>query len=151
MFEHVGVDYFPDFFSKTYNILKDSGIFLLHTIGQKSKPSATSPWIRKHIFPGGYIPSLSEIIKITEKLNINITDIEILRKHYAFTLDHWYKRTLNHKKKIIEMFDERFFRMWEFYLLISKYSFLNMGNVVFQIQIAKNMNNLPLTRNYIYN
>ena len=151
MFEHVGVSYFPTFFSKTYELLKDSGIFLLHTIGQKTKPSATSPWIRKYIFPGGYIPSLSEILKITEKQNIIITDIEILRLHYAYTLDHWYKNTMKHKEKIINMFDERFLRMWEFYLLISKYSFINMGNVVFQIQIAKNINNLPLTRNYIYN
>ena len=94
---------------------------------------------------------MSEIIKITEKLSINITDIEILRLHYAYTLDYWYKRTANNKDQIIEMFDERFYRMWEFYLLISKYSFISMGNVVFQIQIAKNINNLPLTRNYIYN
>ena len=151
MFEHVGVKYFPIFFNKTYELLNDSGIFLLHTIGQKTKPSATSPWIRKYIFPGGYIPSLSEITKVTEKLNINITDIEILRMHYALTLDHWYQRTIKNKDKILEMFDERFLRMWEFYLLISKYSFLSMGNVVFQIQIAKNINNLPLTRNYIYN
>ena len=151
MFEHVGVDYFPNFFSKTYDLLKESGIFLLHTIGQTSKPSATNTWIRKYIFPGGYIPSLSEIILLTENKNINITDIEILRFHYALTLDHWYKNIHNNREKIIKMFDERFMRMWEFYLLISKYSFINMGNVVFQIQIAKNTNNLPLTRNYIYN
>ena len=151
MFEHVGVNYYPIYFSKTYELLNDSGIFLLHTIGQKTKPTATSPWIRKYIFPGGYIPSLSEIISATEKLDINISDIEVLRLHYAYTLDYWYKRTANNKDQIIEMFDERFYRMWEFYLLISKYSFISMGNVVFQIQIAKNINNLPLTRNYIYN
>ena len=151
MFEHVGVDYFPAFFSKTYEILKDTGVFLLHTIGQRTKPSATSPWIRKYIFPGGYIPSLSEVLKETEKQNIIVTDIEILRMHYAHTLDHWYKNTMQHKETIVKMFDEKFLRMWEFYLLISKYSFINMGNVVFQIQIAKNINNLPLTRNYIYN
>ena len=151
MFEHVGVNYYPIFFSKTYDLLKDSGIFLLHSIGQKTQPSATSPWIRKYIFPGGHIPSLSEIMKITEKLKINIADIEILTMHYAYTLDHWYKRMMINKEKIINMFDDKFFRMWEFYLLISKYSFVNMGNVVFQIQIVKNINNLPLTRNYIYN
>jgi len=151
MFEHVGINYYPKFFSKTYDLLKDSGVFLLHTIGQKTKPSSTSPWIRKYIFPGGYIPSLSEITKVTEKLKINITDIEVLRMHYAYTLDHWYKRIIINKEKIINIFDERFFRMWEFYLIISKYSFVNMGNVVFQIQIAKNINNLPITRNYIYN
>ena len=151
MFEHVGVNYYPIYFSKTYELLNDSGIFLLHTIGQKTKPTATSPWIRKYIFPGGYIPSLSEIISATEKLDINISDIEVLRLHYAYTLDHWYKRTMKNKEKIISMFDEKFLRMWEFYLLISKYSFINMGNVVFQIQITKNITNLPLTRNYIYN
>ena len=151
MFEHVGINYFPTYFSKTYELLKENGIFLLHTIGQKTKPSATSPWIRKYIFPGGYIPSLSEILKVTEKLKINITDIEVLRLHYAYTLDCWYKNTIRNKSEIIKMFDERFMRMWEFYLLMSKYSFENMGNIVFQIQIAKNINNLPLTRNYIYN
>ena len=151
MFEHVGVNYFPIFFSKTYEILKDNGVFLLHTIGQTSKPSATSPWIRKYIFPGGYVPSMSEIINVCEKQNIIISDIEILRLHYAHTLTKWYKNALENKEKIVKMFDERFFRMWEFYLLISKYSFINMGNVVFQIQITKNINNLPLTRNYIYN
>jgi len=151
MFEHVGVKYFKTFFRKTYELLNEKGVFLLHTIGQKSKPTATSPWIRKYIFPGGYIPSLSEILINCEKLNIIITDIEVLRLHYAHTLTHWYQNTLKNKDKIIEMFDDRFFRMWEFYLLASKYSFVNMGNVVYQIQIAKNVNNLPLTRNYIYN
>ena len=151
MFEHVGVKYFKTYFQKTNEILKDKGVFLLHTIGQRGKPTATSPWIRKYIFPGGYIPSLSEILKETQRLNINVTDIEVLRLHYAHTLSHWYKNVIKNKDKVIRMFDERFFRMWEFYLLVSKYSFVNMGNVVFQIQISKNINNLPLTRNYIYN
>ncbi len=151
MFEHVGVNYFQTFFSKTYSLLKRNGVFLLHTIGQRGRPTATSPWIRKYIFPGGYIPSITEILNVCEKQNINITDIEILRLHYAKTLDLWYKNVLNNRKKIIELFDEKFYKMWEFYLLISKYSFINMGNVVFQIQIAKNINNLPITRNYIYN
>ena len=151
MFEHVGVNYYQTFFSKTIDLLNDSGVFLLHTIGQRGIPQATSPWIRKYIFPGGYIPSLSEITTVCEKLNINISDIEVLRLHYAYTLDKWYKNTITHKDEIIRMFDERFLRMWKFYLLVSKYSFINMGNVVFQIQITKNINNLPLTRNYIYN
>ena len=151
MFEHVGVNYFQTFFSKTYSLLKRNGVFLLHTIGQRGRPTATSPWIRKYIFPGGYIPSITEILNVCEKQNINITDIEILRLHYAKTLDLWYKNVLTNRKKIIELFDEKFYKMWEFYLLISKYSFINMGNVVFQIQIAKNINNLPITRNYIYN
>ena len=151
MFEHVGINYYPNFFSKTYELLKDTGVCLLQTIGQRGKSTATSPWIRKYIFPGGYIPSMSEILKVCERKDINITDIEILRLHYAQTLSHWYKNILENKDQIIKMFDERFFRMWEFYLLASKYSFVNMGNVVFQIQISKNIHNLPLTRNYIYN
>ena len=151
MFEHVGIKYFREYLKKTYDLLKDTGVFLLHTIGQRGIPTATSPWIRKYIFPGGYIPSLSDIIHETEKLNINITDIEILRLHYAHTLTHWYQNVQKNKDQIIKMFDDRFYRMWEFYLLASKYSFVNMGNVVFQIQIAKNINNLPLTRNYMYN
>ena len=151
MFEHVGVKYFKTYLSKANDILNENGVFLLHTIGQRGKPTATSPWIRKYIFPGGYIPSLSEVMKETQKLNINVTDVEILRLHYAHTLTRWYQNVLENKDKIIKMFDQRFFRMWEFYLLASKYSFVNMGNVVFQIQIAKNINNLPLTRNYIYN
>ncbi len=151
MFEHVGIKYFKTYLKKTYDLLKENGVFLLHTIGQRGIPTATSPWIRKYIFPGGYIPSLSDIINETQKLNINITDIEILRLHYAHTLTHWYKNVQKNKDKIVKMFDERFYRMWEFYLLASKYSFVNMGNVVFQIQIAKNINNLPLTRNYMYN
>tara|TARA_Y100001970_G_scaffold283413_1_gene398531 strand:+ start:142 stop:1326 length:1185 start_codon:yes stop_codon:yes gene_type:complete len=151
MFEHVGIKYFRTYLKKTYELLKDNGVFLLHTIGQRGIPTATSPWIRKYIFPGGYIPSLSDIIYETQKLNINITDIEILRLHYAHTLTHWYKNVQKNKNQIIKMFDERFYRMWEFYLLASKYSFVNMGNIVFQIQIAKNITNLPLTRNYMYN
>ena len=151
MFEHVGVKYFKTYLSKANDILKENGVFLLHTIGQRGKPTATSPWIRKYIFPGGYIPSLSEVMSATQKLNINVTDVEVLRLHYAHTLSKWYQNVIENKDKIINMFDHRFFRMWEFYLLASKYSFVNMGNVVFQIQIAKNINNLPLTRNYIYN
>jgi len=151
MFEHVGIRYFNTFLKKTYNLLNEKGVFLLHTIGQRGKPTATSPWIRKYIFPGGYIPSLSDIIKESEKLNLNITDIEVLRLHYAITLSKWYQNVVKNKQKIMKMYDGRFFKMWEFYLLISKYSFINMGNVVFQIQISKNINNLPITRNYIYN
>ena len=151
MFEHVGIKYFKTYLEKTYDLLKDNGVFLLHTIGQRGIPTATSPWIRKYIFPGGYIPSLSDILTETQKLNINITDIEILRLHYAHTLTHWYKNVQKNKDQIIKMFDVRFYRMWEFYLLASKYSFVNMGNIVFQIQISKNIKNLPLTRNYMYN
>ena len=151
MFEHVGVNYFSKFFLKTGQLLNDKGIFLLHTIGYKGKPTATSPWMRKYIFPGGYIPSLSEILKVCEKHEITIYDIEVLHHHYAHTLKHWYNNLLKNKEKIIEMFDKRFFKMWEFYLVSSQYSFRNMGNVVFQILVSKDTNNLSLTRNYMYN
>ena len=89
-----------------YDLLKENGVFLLHTIGQRGIPTATSPWIRKYIFPGGYIPSLSDIINETQKLNINITDIEILRLHYAHTLTHWYRNVQKNKDKIVKMFEE---------------------------------------------
>tara|TARA_Y100000590_G_scaffold458718_1_gene614040 strand:- start:2590 stop:3777 length:1188 start_codon:yes stop_codon:yes gene_type:complete len=151
MFEHVGVNYFADFFSKIYKLLNDNGVCLLHTIGYTGKPASTNPWIRKYIFPGGYIPSLSEIVKVCENEKIIITDIEVLRLHYAKTLQRWYDNVKTNKNKIVKMYDERFYRMWEFYLLASKYSFINMGNVVFQLQISKNVQNLPLIRNYMYN
>ena len=96
-------------------------------LGNVENQQSTSPWIRKYIFPGGYVPSLSEILNVSEKLNINITDIEVLPMHYAHTLTHWYQNFLKNKDRIIKMFDSRFFRMWEFYLLVSKYSFSNMG------------------------
>ena len=114
MFEHVGVRYFGTYLKKVHDILKDNGVFLLHTIGQRGKPTATSPWIRKYIFPGGYIPSLSEIMKETQKLNINIADIEILRLHYAHTLSHWYKNVMENRDKIIKMFDMRFLECGNF-------------------------------------
>ena len=103
MFEHVGIRYFNTFLKKTYNLLNEKGVFLLHTIGQRGKPTATSPWIRKYIFPGGYIPSLSDIIKQSEKLNLNITDIEVLRLHYAITLSKWYQNVVKNKQKIMKI------------------------------------------------
>ena len=115
----------------------------LYSISESSKVGGKIGWVKKN--------SLSDIIIETQKLNINVTDIEILRLHYAHTLSHWYKNIQKHKDEIVQMFDKRFYRMWEFYLLASKYSFVNMGNIVLQIQIAKNINNLPLTRNYMYN
>ena len=151
MFEHVGINYFSSFFSSVYNLLKENGVCVLHTIGHKGKPMATNPWMRKYIFPGGYIPSLSEILIACEKNKIIITDIEIQLLHYAETLKHWYNNLLKNRDNVIHIFDDRFYRMWEFYLLSSQYSFRNMGKAVFQIQISKKINNLPLTRNYIYN
>ena len=151
MFEHVGRKFYKKFFQQVEKLLKDDGVSLIHTIGSVNPPRDPHPWITKYIFPGGYTPSLSEVSNPIEKSGLIVSDIEVLKLHYMHTLRNWKENCINNKEKIIQMFDERFFRMWEFYLLISEYSFRNMGNVVFQIQISKNINSLPLTRNYIYN
>ena len=124
---------------------------VLHSIGSKFTPHLTNQWIEKYIFPGGYIPSLSEVVPIIEKENLWINDIEILILHYAKTIKEWRKNFDNNRKQISKNIDEKFCRMWEFYLLVSEYSFRNMGSFVFQMQITKNLGYLPFTRNYIYN
>ena len=151
MFEHVGIKQYEVFFKKIKEILTDDGVMVLHSIGQKHKPQETNPWIKKYIFPGGYIPSLSEVFSATEKEGLWINDLEIWRLHYASTLKHWRKNFNNNREKISQTLNEKFCRMWEFYLLLSEYSFRNMGNFVFQMQISKNLESLPFTRNYIYN
>ena len=151
MFEHVGIKQYDVFFKKIKDILTDDGVMVLHSIGQKYKPEETNPWIKKYIFPGGYIPSLSEVFSATEKEGLWINDLEIWRLHYASTLKHWRKNFNNNREKISQTLNEKFCRMWEFYLLLSEYSFRNMGNFVFQMQISKNLESLPFTRNYIYN
>ncbi len=149
MFEHVGVPHFRTFFDVLYRSLKDDGVALLHTIGRMNGPAATNPWIKKYIFPGGYIPSLSEIVPFIERAGFYITDIEILRLHYAKTLRAWRQRFNANRRKIRALYDERFCRMWEFYLAVSEVAFLHGGHVVFQIQLAKKQDAVPLTRNYI--
>ena len=151
MFEHVGLAQYNKFFSCIKNLLTDDGIMVLHSIGTKLKPHQTNPWIRKYIFPGGYIPSLSEVTKFVEKQDLWISDLEIWRLHYAKTLKNWRFNFNKNRSKISNTLDEKFCRMWEFYLLISEYSFRNMGNMVFQMQITKNPDTAPLTRDYIYN
>ena len=151
MFEHVGIKQYEVFFKKIKEILTDDGVMVLHSIGQKHKAQETNPWIKKYIFPGGYIPSLSEVFSATEKEGLWINDLEIWRLHYASTLKHWRKNFNNNREKISQILNEKFCRMWEFYLLLSEYSFRNMGNFVFQMQISKNLESLPFTRNYIYN
>jgi len=151
MFEHVGKEYFNEFFKKIKNILTDDGIMVLHSIGSKSLPYNTNSWIKKYIFPGGYIPSISEVVNVIEREDLWINDLEILRLHYANTLKHWHNNFKKNKEKIANILDDRFCRMWEFYLLVSEYSFRNMGNMVFQMQITKNQESLPFTRNYMYN
>jgi len=150
MFEHVGVNCFKQFFEKIAASLNDDGIALLHTIGRTDGPGATSPWVVKYIFPGGYIPGLSEIVPHIERAGLIILDIEVLRLHYAKTLQVWADRFQANRKKAKTMYDERFCRMWEFYLTGARFAFLYEHHVVWQIQLAKDIYALPhITRDYI--
>ena len=150
MFEHVGRKFYNKYFKKISNFLKDDGIALIHTIGSVNPPRDPHPWITKYIFPGGYTPSLSEISLPIEKSGLIISDLEILRMHYAHTLRHWKERFLNEKEKVLEMFDEKFFRMWEFYLTASQMVFKWGDQVVFQFQLTKKKDTTSITRDYIY-
>ncbi len=149
MFEHVGVRGYDEFFQTVRRQLKDDGVMLLHAIGRNSVPGATNPWIRKHIFPGGYIPSMSEVLPAIERSGLYVTDIEILRLHYAETLRAWRERFMENRDEAARLYDERFCRMWEFYLAGSETSFRVDGHMVFQIQIARRQDSVPLTRGYI--
>lgn len=149
MFEHVGAGHYLEFFRKTKQLLADDGVFLLHSIGRMEPPGTTNPWLRKYIFPGGYTPALSETLSAIEKAGLWVTDIEILRLHYADTLHHWYDRFMAQREKAAALYDERFCRMWEFYLIGCEIAFRRMGQMVFQIQIAKHQDAVPLTRDYI--
>lgn len=149
MFEHVGVSYYRTFFNKCAELLSDDGVMLLHTIGRTSGPSVTNAFIRKYIFPGGYIPSLSEVMPAIEKSGLIATDVEILRLHYAETLKNWRERFMQNRDKALEIYDERFARMWEFYLAGSEATFRWQDLVVFQIQLSRRRETLPLTRDYI--
>lgn len=149
MFEHVGLAHYLEYFEKIRDLLTDDGCALVHSIGRKGGPSTTGAWIRKYIFPGGYSPALSETFAEIEKAKLWVTDCEILRIHYAETLKEWEKRFQANRDKVAEMFDERFCRMWEFYLIISEYSFRYGNHMNFQIQLTKDRNALPLTRDYM--
>lgn len=149
MFEHVGVGHYAEYFSKVKEFLADDGVCLLHSIGRMEPPGSTNPWLRKYIFPGGYTPALSETLSAIEACGLWVTDIEILRLHYAETLRHWHDRFQANRAKIAELYDERFCRMWEFYLVGCEMSFRHMGQMVFQMQITKQQDAVPLTRDYI--
>ncbi len=149
MFEHVGAGHYPEFFAKLSDLLADDGVALIHTIGSVGEPSAPHPWIRKYIFPGGYIPSLSEIVPEIEKSGLIVTDVEVLRLHYAETLKAWRERFMANRDKVVNIYDERFCRMWEFYLASCEAGFRHSGLVVFQLQLAKKVTALPMTRDYI--
>lgn len=149
MFEHVGVLHFDQYFTTVRNLLAEDGIALIHTIGRSETPRATNPWIRKYIFPGGYIPALSEVMRSVERTSLITTDVEVLRLHYAETLKHWRARFHARRDEARALYDERFCRMWEYYLAASECSFRYLDNVVFQVQLAKKRDVLPLTRDYI--
>jgi cyclopropane-fatty-acyl-phospholipid synthase len=149
MFEHVGVAHYGEFFGKVSELLTSDGVALLHSIGRKGGPGATGAWIRKYIFPGGYSPALSETLASIEKAGLWVTDIEILRLHYAQTLAEWERRFQANRAKIAAMLDERFCRMWEFYLITSEFSFRYGNHMVFQIQLGKAADAVPLTRDYM--
>jgi len=149
MFEHVGVNHFGAFFRKSHDLLADDGVLVLHSIGRSDRPGFTNPWIAKYIFPGGYIPSLSEVLPAVEKSGLIVTDVEILRLHYAETLRHWRERFLARRDEAVHLYDERFARLWEFYLAVSEMAFRHQGMMVFQMQIAKRVTSGPITRDYI--
>ena len=150
MFEHVGRKFYKTYFNTVSKLLNEDGIALIHTIGSVNPPRDPHPWITKYIFPGGYTPSLSELASPIEKSGLSISDMEVLRMHYSHTLRHWKERFLSKKETVLEMFDEKFFRMWEFYLASCEMAFKWGDQVVFQFQLTKKFTSTPNTRDYIY-
>lgn len=150
MFEHVGVAQFDTYFGKIKELLTDDGLALLHSIGRKGGPGQTGAWVRRYIFPGGYSPALSETLQSIERTGLWVTDIEILRLHYAKTLRMWEERFQSHRSAIAEMMDERFCRMWEFYLIASELAFSHGKHMNFQIQLTKDVRAAQLTRDYMF-
>ncbi|BAI72319.1 cyclopropane-fatty-acyl-phospholipid synthase [Azospirillum sp. B510] len=151
MFEHVGVPHYRDYFDAVRDMLNDDGVALIHSIGRLDGPASTNPWIRKYIFPGGYSPALSEVLPVIERSGLLATDLEILRLHYAETLRHWRARFNARREKAKALYDERFCRMWEFYLAGAELSFRLQGHMVFQVQLARSLGAAPLTRDYMLN
>ena len=150
MFEHVGRKFYKKFFKQINKLLNNDGVSLIHTIGSVNAPREPHPWITKYIFPGGYTPSLSEVVTPIEKANLIVADIEVLKLHYSHTLRHWKENCIKNKQQIIKTFDLRFFRMWEFYLASCECAFRWGDQVVYQFQLTKNYTSTPNTRNYIY-
>jgi cyclopropane-fatty-acyl-phospholipid synthase len=149
MFEHVGIDFYDKFFKHCAQLLSDDGVMMLHSIGRSEGPDSTNPWIAKYIFPGGYIPALSEALPAIERSGLLVCDIEILRLHYAETLKAWRERFMARREEAVQLYDERFARMWEFYLASSEMSFRKQNLMNFQIQLAKRQGVVPMTRDYI--
>jgi cyclopropane-fatty-acyl-phospholipid synthase len=149
MFEHVGVAYYNLFFRKIRDLLTEDGVALVHSIGRPEGPGDTSAWLRKYIFPGGYAPALSETLPGIERSGLLVSDIEILRLHYAMTLQRWHENFAAKRDEIASIYDERFCRMWEFYLLGAEMEFRNMGLMNVQIQLQRKQTTLPLQRDYM--
>lgn len=149
MFEHVGPPHYRTFFRKCRELLTDDGVMLLHTIGRMAGPGTTDRWTSKYIFPGGYSPALSEIVRATEKEKLITADVETLRLHYAHTLDEWYRRCVAAHDEIISLYDEKFYRMWTFYLTAAASSFRHGSMCNYQLQYIKRRTALPITRDYI--
>lgn len=149
MFEHVGVDFYDIFFRRCAELLTDNGVMMLHSIGRSEGPDVTNPWIAKYIFPGGYIPALSEVMPAIERSGLLVCDVEILRLHYAETLKAWRERFMARREEAVQLYDERFARMWEFYLAASEMSFRKQNLMNFQIQLTRRQGVVPMTRDYI--
>ncbi|WP_341019904.1 cyclopropane-fatty-acyl-phospholipid synthase family protein [Brevundimonas diminuta] len=149
MFEHVGVPNYQEYFDTVARLLDEDGVAVIHSIGRNSPPNRTQPWVRKYIFPGGYIPALSEVLPAIERAGLWVTDMEVLRLHYAETLRHWRERFLARRGEALAMYDERFCRMWEFYLACSEVAFRELGHMVFQLQLTKKQTAAPLSRDYL--
>jgi cyclopropane-fatty-acyl-phospholipid synthase len=149
MFEHVGIDHYKEFFDTCSRLLDENGVMMLHSIGRFDPPGHTNPWIDKYIFPGGYVPALSEVFAHIERSGLLVTDVEILRLHYAETLRAWRERFLARRDEALALYDERFCRMWEFYLAASEASFRIGDMMVFQLQLTKKQDAVPLTRDYV--
>lgn len=150
MFEHVGINHYDSYFRQVRDLLTDDGVAVIHAIGRSEGPGATNAWIQKYIFPGGYAPALSEVLPAIERAGLFVTDIEILRLHYADTLRIWRERFNANRDKIRALYDEKFCRMWEFYLAGSEVTFRYGGHMVFQIQLAKKVDTVPITRDYMF-
>ena len=150
MFEHVGVIRYDEFFKKIFNLLIDDGFAVLHSIGHMSPPGSASPWLRKYIFPGAYAPAISEVFAATERQHLWVNDVEVMRVHYADTLVEWNKRFQENRQRIAELYDERFCRMWEFYLISAETMFRTGAGMVFQMQLSRTRDAAPLSRNYMF-
>ena len=149
MFEHVGVHHYDEFFKKVNSLMPDDGVMVLHSIGHMSPPGMASAWLRKYIFPGAYSPALSEVFPVLEQNKLWVTDLEFLRVHYATTLKHWGDRFEANRAKVVEMYDERFARMWEFYLISAEMMFRTGSQLVFHLQLSRNRDAAPIVRDYI--